>query len=71
MSTNNSREILACKRQILSREQREGERQRAIVDTRRASEDIAKESALEVEEEDKIQDQGRQKLFTFLTIVTR
>ena len=54
MSTNNSREILACKRQILSREQREGERQRAIVDTRRASEDIAKESALEVEVEDKI-----------------
>ena len=54
MSTNNSREILACRRQILSREQREGERQRAIVDTRRASEDIAEESALEVEVEDKI-----------------
>ena len=29
MSTNNSREILACRRQVLSREQREGERQRA------------------------------------------
>ena len=27
MSTNNSREILACRRQVLSREQREGERQ--------------------------------------------
>ena len=39
MSTNTSREILACRRQVLSREQREGERQRARVDTRRASED--------------------------------
>ena len=39
MSTNNSREILACRRQVLSREQREGERQRARVNTRRASED--------------------------------
>ena len=38
MSTNNSREILACRRQVLSREQREGERQRARVNTRRASE---------------------------------
>ena len=53
MSTNNSREILACRRQVLSREQREGVRQRARVNTRRASKD-AKESALEVEEEDKI-----------------
>ena len=39
MSLNNSREILACRRQVLSREQREGERQRARVNTRRASED--------------------------------
>ena len=39
MSTNKSREILACRRQVLSREQREGERQRARVNTRRASED--------------------------------
>ena len=39
MSTNNRREILACRRQVLSREQREGERQRARVNTRRASED--------------------------------
>ena len=39
MSTNNSREILACRRQVLSREQREGERQRARVNTRRARED--------------------------------
>ena len=39
MSTNNSREILACRWQVLSREQREGERQRARVNTRRTSED--------------------------------
>ena len=39
MSTNKSREILACRRQVLSREQREGERQRARVNTRRASVD--------------------------------
>ena len=39
MSTNKSREILACRRQVLSREQREGERQRARVNTRGASED--------------------------------
>ena len=51
--TNKSREILACRRQVLSREEREGERQRARVNTRRAK-TIAKESALEVEEEDKI-----------------
>ena len=38
MSTNDSREILACRRHVLSREQREGERQRARVNTRRASE---------------------------------
>ena len=36
---NNGREILACRREVLSREQREGERQRARVNTRRASED--------------------------------
>ena len=34
MSTNKSREILACRRQVLSREQREGERQRAGEDNR-------------------------------------
>ena len=39
MSTNNSREILACRLQVLSREQRGGERQRARVNMRRASED--------------------------------
>ena len=39
MSANKSREILACRRQVLSREQRERERQRARVNTRRASED--------------------------------
>ena len=39
MSTNNSRENLACRRQVLSKEQREGERQRARVNTCRASED--------------------------------
>ena len=39
MSTNKSREILACRRQVLSREQREGERQRARVNTRRGGED--------------------------------
>ena len=39
MSTNDSREILACRRHVLRREQREGERQRARVNTRRASED--------------------------------
>ena len=39
MSTNNSREILACRLQVLSRKQREGERQRARVNRRRASED--------------------------------
>ena len=39
MSTNNSREILACRRQVLSSEQREGERQGTRVNRRRASED--------------------------------
>ena len=52
MSTNDNKEILACRRQVLSREQREGERQRARVNTQAKT--IAKESALEVEEEDKI-----------------
>ena len=55
MSTNNSRENLACRRQVLSKEQREGERQRARVNTVvEQAKTIAKESALEVEEEDKI-----------------
>ena len=56
MSTNKSREILACRRQVLSRKQREGERQRARVNTRTTSEDDRQRerSALEVEEEDKI-----------------
>ena len=39
MSTNNSREIWAFRRQVLSREQRERERQRLRVNTRRASQD--------------------------------
>ena len=39
MSTNNSRESVACRRQGLSEEQREGERQRARVNRRRASEE--------------------------------
>ena len=52
MSTNNNKEILACRRQVLSREQREGERQRARVNTQAKT--IAKDNALEVEEEDKI-----------------
>ena len=43
MSTNNSREILACRRQVLSREQ-ESTRVEQV-------KTIAKESALEVEEE--------------------
>ena len=48
-------EILACKRQVLSREQREGERKRARVNRRVGqAKTMAKESALEVEEEDKI-----------------
>ena len=46
MSTNNSREILACRRQVLSREQESTRVEQAKT--------IAKESALEVEEEDKI-----------------
>ena len=50
---NKSREILACRRQVLSREQREGERQRARVDTRRASEGDRQRECV-VEEEDKI-----------------
>ena len=45
-STNNSREILACRRQVLSREQ-ESTRVEQV-------KTIAKESALEVEGEDKI-----------------
>ena len=43
MSTNNSREILACRRQVLSREQESTRVEQAKT--------IAKESALEVEEE--------------------
>ena len=39
MSTDKSRKILARRRHVLSREQREGKRQRARVNTRRASED--------------------------------
>ena len=46
VSTNNSREILACRRQVLSREQESTRVEQAKT--------IAKESALEVEEEDKI-----------------
>ena len=54
MSTNNSREILACRRQVLSRQQEKvnGREQKS---TRvEQAKTIAKESALEVEEEDKI-----------------
>ena len=54
MSANNSREILACRRQVLSRELREGERQRAREPRVEQAKTIAKESTLEVEEEDKI-----------------
>ena len=46
MSTNKSTEILACRRQILS-----GEQESTRVEQPKT---IAKESALEVEEEDKI-----------------
>ena len=53
MSTNNNREIIACRRQVLSREEREGERLRARVNTLEQATTIAKESE-EVEEEDKI-----------------
>ena len=53
-STNNSREILACGRQVLSREQREGERREQESTRVEQVKTIAKESALEVEEEDKI-----------------
>ena len=53
MSTNKSIEILACRRQVLSRKQREGERQRARVNRRVGqAKTMAKESALEVEEEE-------------------
>ena len=45
MSTNNSREILACRRQVLSREQESTRVEQAKT--------IAKESALEEEEEEK------------------
>ena len=46
MSTNKSTEILACRRQILNREQESTRVEQPKT--------IAKESALEVEEEDKI-----------------
>ena len=46
MSTNNSREITASRRQVLRREQESTRVEQAKT--------IAKESALEVEEEDKI-----------------
>ena len=46
MSTNNCREIIAYRRQVLSREQESTRVEQAKT--------IAKESALEVEEEDKI-----------------
>ena len=54
MSTNNSRESVACRRQVLSEEQREGERQRAESTGVEQAKKIAKESALGVEEEDNI-----------------
>ena len=54
MSTNNSREILVYRRQVLSREQEKvngREQESTRIDQAKT---IAKESALEVEEEDKI-----------------
>ena len=44
MSTNNSREILACRRQVLSREQREDDRQREHVRSRRRRQNFSEES---------------------------
>ena len=54
MSTNNSRESVACRRQGLSEEQREGERQRARVNRRIASEEDRERERVRVEEEDNI-----------------
>ena len=44
MSTNNSREILACRRQVLSRDQREDDRQREHVRSRRRRQNFSEES---------------------------
>ena len=54
MSTNNSREILACRRQVLSREQEKVNGREQESTRVKQAKTIAKESALEVEEEDKI-----------------
>ena len=55
MSTNKSREILACRRQVLSTQSKEKVNGREQESTRvEQAKTIAKESALEVEEEDKI-----------------
>ena len=54
MSTNNSREILVCRRQVLSRQQEKvnGREQKSTCVEQAKT--IAKESALEVEEKDTI-----------------
>ena len=54
MSTNNSRDILACRRQVLRREQEKVNGREQDSTRVEQAETIAKESALEVEEEDKI-----------------
>ena len=54
MSTNNSREILACRRQVLSKEQEKVNGREQESTRVEQAKTIAKESALEVEEEDKI-----------------
>ena len=54
MSTNNIREILPCRRQVLSREQAKvNDREQKSTRVEQAK-TIAKETSLEVEEEDKI-----------------
>ena len=54
MSTNNSREILVYRRQVLSREQEKVNGREQESTRVEQAKTIAKESALEVEEEDKI-----------------
>ena len=53
MSTNNSREILVCRRQVLSREQEKVNDREHWVNTRRASGDD-RQREVKVEEEDKM-----------------
>ena len=54
MSTNNSREILACRIQVLSREQEKVNGREQESTRVEQAKTIAKESVLEVGEEDKI-----------------